>query len=55
MGDRWLHPVDEPPRQLTDDERGAILVELLDLADALPPVPHRDLDAPTFRELRERR
>ncbi|HUV18806.1 MAG TPA: hypothetical protein VMW33_10040 [Ilumatobacteraceae bacterium] len=55
MGDRWLRPVDEPPQSSTVDERGAILIELLDLADALPPLPRRDLDAPTFRQLCEPR
>jgi hypothetical protein len=53
--DRWLHPVDEQPNPLTIEERGAVLVELLDISDALPPVPRRDLDAPSFRELCERR
>lgn len=55
MGDRWLHPIDEQPKPLTVEERGSVLIELLELADALPAVPHRDLDAPTFRELCEPR
>jgi hypothetical protein len=55
MGERWKHPIDEPPTPRTVDERGAILIELLELTDALPPVPHRDFDVPSFRELCERR
>ena len=55
MGDRWLQPSDEAPRESTVEERGAILRELLDLTDEPPPVAHRDPDAPTFRQLCERR
>ena len=55
MGERWLNPTEEPPRETTTRERGEILLELLDLADALPAPERRDLDAPTFAELCERR
>lgn len=55
MGEHWLHPSDEPVRDTTVRERGEMLIELLDLTDALPPVDRHDLGALTFAELCERR
>jgi hypothetical protein len=55
MGERWLDPMPEPKRVTTPEERGEILIDLLDLTDAPPPVPKRPLEAPTFAELCERR
>lgn len=46
-----MNAPDEQRRDTTPAERGAILVDLLDLTDALPPVPHVPLTVPTFSEL----
>lgn len=51
MGEQWLRPQGDDVRETTIHERALLLVDLLDLSDALPPVAHRDLDAPTFKEL----
>lgn len=50
-----MHAPDEERRATTQAERAAILIDLLELTDALPPVPHVPLDAPTFAELCEPR
>jgi len=55
MGEQWLHPVEAVARPTTVTERGELLVDLLHLVDALPPQPRRELGAPTFEELCERR
>ncbi|HWL41994.1 MAG TPA: hypothetical protein VNQ73_03550 [Ilumatobacter sp.] len=51
MAPNWTTPPVYAPRAIDPDERGRVLVDLLHLADALPPVPHDDLDIPPFREL----
>lgn len=52
---KWFEPIEHVPVETSVAERGAILVDLLHLTDALPPVRRHKLTAPTFRELRERR
>lgn len=51
MADKWLTPPEPPVRHTTESERGELLVDLLDLADALPAPPRRPLDAPPFKDL----
>jgi hypothetical protein len=46
-----MSPPQEDPRATDPVERGRILADLLELSDAFPPVPHRPLDIPPFREL----
>ena len=52
---RWMHPVVPELRPSDVRKRAEILVDLLDLSDALPAVANRDQPAPTFRELCGRR
>ncbi len=46
-----MSPPDEPVRRTSVAERGELLVDLLHLSDAFPPVPHGELDVPPFRDL----
>jgi hypothetical protein len=47
----WAREPDDN-RALSPDERGQVLVDLLGLADALPPAPIEDLAFPPFHTLR---
>ncbi len=51
MADRWMTAPADETRELTVEERGALLMDLLLLTDALPPRRHEDLQAPSFRVL----
>jgi hypothetical protein len=51
MQPAWAHEPDDH-RELSPDERGDVLVDLLELADALPPAPIGDLEFPPFHTLR---
>jgi len=55
MADTWLTPSEPEARRTTSAERAQLLVDLLDLTDALPAPPRRPLDAPPFKELCARR
>jgi hypothetical protein len=55
MADKWLTPSEPAVRHTTESERGELLVDLLELADALPAPPRRPLDAPPFKDLCARR
>lgn len=55
MADKWLTPAEPAVRHTTDAERAELLVDLLELADALPAPPRRPLDAPSFKDLCARR
>lgn len=50
MSRKWMQRPDEPVRVATPRERGDILIDLLELSDALPPLPHIPLDVPSFKE-----
>ncbi len=51
MTSQWLEPRIEPTRPTTVAERARLLIDVLDLVDALPPAPRRPLEAPTFKQL----
>lgn len=55
MADKWLIPSEPSARLTTDAERGELLVDLLELADALPAPPRRPLAATPFKDLCARR
>ena len=45
----WARDPGEDEPAVPPEERGAVLVELLELSDALPPLPERELEFPPFR------
>jgi hypothetical protein len=51
MQPRWAREPDDNSA-LSPDKRGQVLVDLLGLADALPPAPIEDLAFPPFHTLR---
>ncbi len=51
MTEAWMKPPAEEPRDTTVEERGILLVDVLQLSDALPPRRREDLQSPGFREL----
>lgn len=51
MAEAWMKPPAEEPRVTTVEERGALLVDLLHLTDALPARRHEELTSRGFREL----
>ena len=46
---QWARDPGEGSSGVPPEERGAALVDLLELVDALPPPPVRDLEFPPFR------
>jgi len=51
VGRQWYEPIDRVPAETTVEERAAILVDLLDLTDALLPMPRSSLTALPFKDL----
>ena len=49
--DTWISSLSEETRVTDVRQRGVELVDLLLLTDALPPLPHRELEIPPFRDL----
>ncbi len=49
MKPSWARDPGEGEPGVPPEERGEVLVELLLLSDALPPIPVRDLEFPPFR------
>ena len=55
VGDKWKTPPVAEVRDTTVCDRAEALVDLLLLTDALPPLAHRKLETPAFRDLCDRR
>ena len=54
MGDKWMTPPVAEVRDTTVRDRAEALVDLLLLTDAFPPMAHRSLETPAFRDLCDR-
>lgn len=54
VGDKWMTPPVAEVRDTTVRDRAEALVDLLLLTDALPPMAHRSLETPAFRDLCDR-